>query len=91
MNWFKSDNIIDIRTINSSLNRSTGYGSLEIWIRYLRQGIVFQNIYSPSDGCKSSNWKGSAFKIAGGYVWGDVYAEATKQNMIVVGGGDPVF
>lgn len=71
------------------LGRSTGYGSLEIWIRYLEQGIVFQDTYSPSDGCKSSNWEGSAFKIAGGYVWEDVYAEATKRNVIVVGGGDP--
>ncbi|KAI9644613.1 hypothetical protein NHQ30_006635 [Ciborinia camelliae] len=71
------------------LGRSTGYGSLEVWIRYLRQGIIFQNTYSSSDGCKSSNWEGSAFKIAGGYAWEDVYAEATKQNVIVVGGGDP--
>ncbi|KAA8567448.1 hypothetical protein EYC84_010461 [Monilinia fructicola] len=51
------------------LGRSTGYGSLEVWIRYLRQG--------------------SAFRIAGGYVWEDVYAEAMKRNVIVVGGGDP--
>ncbi|RAL65038.1 hypothetical protein DID88_001146 [Monilinia fructigena] len=71
------------------LGRSTGYGSLEVWIRYLRQGIDFQKTYLPSNGCKASSWKGSAFRIAGGYVWEDVYAEATKRNVIVVGGGDP--
>jgi hypothetical protein len=24
-------------------------------------------------------------------VWGDVYAEANQRNVVVVGGGDPVF
>ncbi|KAF7951304.1 hypothetical protein EAE96_006625 [Botrytis aclada] len=71
------------------LGRSTGYGSLEVWIRYLRQGINFQDTYLPSDGCTASKWEGSVFQIAGGYVWEDVYAEATKRNVIVVGGGDP--
>jgi hypothetical protein len=32
----------------------------------------------------------SAIKIAGGYVWGDVYAVANKENVVVVEGGDPV-
>jgi FAD/FMN-containing dehydrogenase len=71
------------------LGRSTGYGSLEVWIRHLRQGITFQETYAASDKCTESNWKGSAFTIGGGYVWGDVYTEATKQNVVVVGGGDP--
>ncbi|KAF7913028.1 uncharacterized protein EAF01_002049 [Botrytis porri] len=78
------------RPLKMLLRGSTGYGSLEVWIRYLRQGIIFQDTYLPSDDCKSSKWEGSAFKIAGGYVWEDVYAEATKRNVIVVGGGDPV-
>jgi FAD/FMN-containing dehydrogenase len=70
------------------LGRSTGYGSLEVWIRFLREGITFQNRYSASDGCQSP-WNGSSFTIGGSYVWGDVYTEAEKNNVIVVGGGDP--
>jgi hypothetical protein len=70
--------------------RSTGYGSLEVWIRHLRQGITFQLTYKASDECSQSSWEGSAFTVAGGYVWKDVYSEATKRNVVVVGGGDPV-
>ncbi len=73
-----------------SKSRSTGYGSLQVWIRHLRQGITFQKQYVASDNCNKSGWVGSAFKVAGGYVWGEVYAEATKNNVVVVGGGDPV-
>jgi hypothetical protein len=69
--------------------RSTGYGSLQVWIRHLRQGITFQKTYQASDKCTKCSWTGSAFTIAGGYVWAEVYAEATAQNVIVVGGGDP--
>lgn len=72
------------------LTRSTGYGSLEIWIRNLRQGIIFQQTFAASDGCTKSDWTGSSITIAGGYVWQDVYAEANKRNVVVVGGGDPV-
>jgi hypothetical protein len=71
-------------------SRSTGYGSLQVWIRHLRQGITFQKIYVASDKCSKSGWTGSAFKVAGGYVWGEVYSEAAKNNVVVVGGGDPV-
>lgn len=42
-----------------------------------------------SDKCTKSSWTGSAFTIAGGYVWSDVYTQATARNVIVVGGGDP--
>lgn len=44
----------------------------------------------PSDQCKHTNWTGAAFTIAGGYVWSDVYQEAFKRNLTIVGGGDPV-
>ena len=71
------------------LGRSAGYGSLQVWIRHLRQGITFQKAYQASDKCTKSSWTGSAFTIAGGYVWEDVYAQATAKNVIVVGGGDP--
>lgn len=72
------------------LYRSTGYGSLQVWIRYLRTGITFQETYRPSCAVSSSTWKGSAFVIGGGYTWEDVYSEAASRNVIVVGGGTPV-
>jgi FAD/FMN-containing dehydrogenase len=71
------------------LGRSTGYGSLQVWIRHLRQGIAFQETYAAPDKCTKSSWTGSAFSIAGGYVWEDVHVEAAAKNVIVVGGGDP--
>jgi hypothetical protein len=70
------------------LGRSTGYGALQIWIRHLRNGITFHSAWSTS--CTRNTWTGAAFTIAGGYVWGEVYAEAAARNLIVVGGGDPV-
>lgn len=72
------------------LYRSTGYGSLQVWIRYLRTGIKFQETYQQSVACSKSSWKGSAFGIGGGYTWEDVYSEAASRNVIVVGGGTPV-
>ena len=71
-------------------SRSTGYGSLNIWVRHLRQGITFQEAYQPSNGCSKTDWQGSAFVIRGGYTWKDVYGEAADRGVIVVGGGDPV-
>ena len=72
------------------LRRSTGYGSLQVWIKYIRKGIRFQNAYAPSDECPKSTWKGSAFTISGGYIWSDVLGAAASRNLIVVGGGTPV-
>lgn len=76
--------------LSKFLFRSTGYGSLQLWIHHLRQGITFQKTYAASDSCKNSGWNGSAIKIGGGYIWGDVYAVAEANNVLVVGGGDPV-
>ena len=70
--------------------RSTGFGSLQVWIRYLRTGIAFQQVYRPSGQCEGSDWTGSAFTIGGGYTWEDVYPEAAARNVVVVGGGTPV-
>lgn len=70
--------------------RSTGYGSLQVWIHYLKTGIVFQETYKPSGQCQTSNWTGSAFVIGGGYTWEDVYPLAAAKNVVVVGGGTPV-
>ncbi|KAF9461436.1 isoamyl alcohol oxidase [Collybia nuda] len=70
--------------------RSTGFGSLEIWIRHLRKGIIFQQTYVPSSGkCSQNTWTGSAFVIGGGYAWSEVYAVASARSVVVVGGGDP--
>lgn len=67
------------------LGRSTGFGSLQIWIKYLKTGITFHEKYMQG----KSDWQGAAFTIGGGYLWEDVYPEAQKRNVIVVGGGTP--
>ncbi|KAL9598097.1 MAG: hypothetical protein Q9219_004728 [cf. Caloplaca sp. 3 TL-2023] len=71
------------------LGRSTGYGSLQIWIRYIREGITFQETYTPTETCSKTRWSGSAFTIKGGYTWSDVLGEAAARGVIVVGGGTP--
>ena len=71
-------------------SRSTGYGSLEVWIRYLRQGVTYQETYSASNKCTKSNWQGGSITIAGGYVWSDAYEVSNQENVVIVGGGDPV-
>ena len=76
--------------LTQTIYRSTGGSSLEIWLRHLGEGISFQKTYQASNGCKKSNWTGSAFFIGGGYVWNDVYTIAAANNVVVVGGGDPV-
>ncbi|KAL4803340.1 hypothetical protein BDV18DRAFT_166365 [Aspergillus unguis] len=84
---FARDNNIRLVVRNTGhdiLGRSAGYGSLQIWMRYLRSGIKYQADYT---GC--SSWKGAAFTVGGGYVWDDVYEEAFSRDLIVVGGGDP--
>ena len=67
------------------LGRSAGYGSLQVWMRYVRTGIVYHEHFEQA----GSSWNGSAFTIGGGYVWSDVYPEASKRGLIVVGGGTP--
>jgi hypothetical protein len=71
------------------LGRSTGYGSLQIWVKYIRQGVSFQRDYRPTDGCVKQGWRGSAIKIGGGYIWSEVYDLAASNNVVVVGGGTP--
>ena len=70
--------------------RSTGYGSIQVWLRYLRKGVVFQQQYQSSLACRRTTWNGPAFQIGGGYTWSDLYREAERQNVVVVGGGTPV-
>ena len=59
-------------------------------MKYIKEGIKFQETYEPSDKCAKSTWKGSAFFIGGGYVWNDVLGEAASRNVVVVGGGTSV-
>lgn len=75
------------------LGRSTGYGSLEIWLRYLRKGVSFEDTYvetSTHGRNNGSSWTGSAVEIGGGYTWSDVYPTAVENGVIVIGGGCPV-
>lgn len=63
---------------------------MQVWIKYIKNGVIFQPEYKPTGGCSKSTWKGSAFYIGGGYTWDDVYGEAAKRGLVVVGGGTPV-
>jgi hypothetical protein len=69
--------------------RSDGFGSLELWLRYHRNGIAFQPKYEATNGCQKSGWNNGAIKIDGAYQWQDVYDVAKHHNVIVVGGGSP--
>lgn len=84
----------DIRVVvkttgHDLIGRSEGYGGLEIWLRYMRTGIEFEDQYKSSSCCNTFNWTGSAFKIGGGYTWSDVYSQAQAHDVVVVGGGTP--
>jgi hypothetical protein len=91
----KSHNIrlIIKSTGHDILARSEGYGSLEVWLRHnnrhLRTGVMFQETFPLTNGCKETNWTGSAFTIGGGHTWKDVIPEAKARNVVVVTGGTP--
>lgn len=70
------------------LRRSTGAGSLQVWIHNLKTGIKFQPKFQST--CRNSSWTGAAFSVGGGYTWEDVYPMAAANNVVVVGGGTPV-
>ena len=72
------------------IGRSTGYGSLEIWIAHLRSRIAFEKNHQPSTSCEANYWTGAAINVGGGYSWSEVYKVAQSNNVIVVGGGCPV-
>ncbi|KAJ5507621.1 hypothetical protein N7527_009764 [Penicillium freii] len=71
------------------LGRSTGAGSLQIWIRYLRTGIHLAESFVSTTLCTLSNWDGASVTIGGGYEWGEVYEVISAHNKLVVGGGTP--
>ncbi|KAJ5967707.1 FAD-binding type 2 [Penicillium viridicatum] len=70
------------------VQRSQGYGSLMIWIKYIQDGLSYQARYTPSNHSCPANWTGGAITVGGGYIWGDVYDFAAKHNSIAVGGDD---
>lgn len=61
-----------------------------IWIKYIQDGLSYQDLYIPSNHSCHANWTGGAVTVGGGYIWEDVYAFAGKHNSIVVGGDDSV-
>lgn len=69
------------------LGRSDGYGGLEVWLRYYRNKIEFQETYRSATGCNSSDWKGSAIHIDGNWQWRDVVKVAKANNVTVATGG----
>ncbi len=71
------------------LGRSTGYGSLEIWVRSLRTGLTFQSTYTSTCKKAPADWTGAAITIGGGYTFDDVYQVAKANDVVVVGGGTP--
>ncbi|KAJ5197634.1 hypothetical protein N7449_008113 [Penicillium cf. viridicatum] len=66
--------------------RSQGYGSLSIWMKYIKPELQFQDRYQPSNSSCESNWTGSAIVVGGGYIWDEVYTFAAKHGHIAVGG-----
>ncbi|KAF7196514.1 FAD-linked oxidoreductase apf9 [Pseudocercospora fuligena] len=90
--WARSANIrLVIRdTGHDLLGRSMGYGSLQVWIKYLRNGIEYHAQFDQGSHQKSTtSWKGLAFTIRGGYTWSDIYFKAARRDLFVVGGGTP--
>ncbi|KAH8674205.1 hypothetical protein BX600DRAFT_433794 [Xylariales sp. PMI_506] len=87
---FAQDN--DLRLVVKStghdlLGRNDGYGSLEIWLHYFRNGLTFQSAFESSTGCTASGWAGAAIQLAGAYTWSEGYNFAEENDHVVVGGG----
>ncbi|KAL3420422.1 hypothetical protein PVAG01_08921 [Phlyctema vagabunda] len=89
----KNIRLVIKNTGHDMLGRSTGYGSLQIWTRYLRTGVDFANSFAlstPSPLCESAPpWEGPSIRIGGGYEWGEIYKVAAANNVILVGGATP--
>ncbi|KAA8619663.1 FAD binding domain-containing protein [Pyrenophora tritici-repentis] len=81
--------LVTTATGHDLLGRSDGFGSLELWLRYYRNKIIFQKVYEPTKACTNSSWKGSVMFIDGVYQWRDVSAVAKANNVFVATGGTP--
>ncbi|KAH8841416.1 hypothetical protein MCOR27_000893 [Pyricularia oryzae] len=71
------------------LQRSTGAGSVLIWLRHLRNGVEFYEGNPELASCAEMAWNGSTLRISGSYPWADLYPMAKEKGVIVVGGNDP--
>ncbi|KAK1967738.1 FAD-binding domain-containing protein [Colletotrichum sublineola] len=83
--------IVAKSTGHDFLQRSTGYGSLSIWLQHFRQGIDFHDDFQAVNECPNSDWTSSALTITGAYSWGEIYPAAFEKNLIVVGGNNGVM
>lgn len=72
------------------LTRSTGYGSLSIWLHHFRGGFTLNDYHPGLDDCLGEGWNGSTLTIKGSYAWSDMYPAAKKKGVILVGGNNVV-
>ncbi|KAM5362859.1 hypothetical protein ACJZ2D_012308 [Fusarium nematophilum] len=73
-------------TGHDAMQRSTGYGSLSIWLHNFRGGFQFHDNNPVVNSCPATKWKGSTLTIKGAYAWSDIYPAAQKEGVIVLGG-----
>ncbi|KAF4976731.1 hypothetical protein FZEAL_6646 [Fusarium zealandicum] len=73
-------------TGHDAVQRSTGYGSVSIWLRNYRGGLEFHDFNPGLKYCRASEWKGSTLTITGAYAWSDIYPIAREKGVIVIGG-----
>jgi hypothetical protein len=86
--WAKEKNmrIVVKNTGHSYSGRSTGYGSLSIWTRYLR-GIEYMPALQPSS-CPG-NETFPAVRVAAGHAAIDAQLAVAKHNRVVITGANP--
>ncbi|GME49303.1 6-hydroxy-D-nicotine oxidase [Neofusicoccum parvum] len=88
---FAKDNNIRLvikSTGHDILKRSTGYGSLSIWLYNFRNGVDIHESYSSVNTCAEESWAGSAFTVKGAYAWSDIYPLADEKDLVLVGGNN---
>ncbi|KAH7173132.1 uncharacterized protein B0J16DRAFT_275964 [Fusarium flagelliforme] len=73
-------------TGHDAMQRSAGYGSLSIWLHNFRKGFQFHKGNPVLSVCPTTKWKGGTLTIKGVYAWSDIYPEAQRQGVIVLGG-----
>ncbi|TLD29206.1 hypothetical protein PspLS_04277 [Pyricularia sp. CBS 133598] len=83
----------NLRTVIKStgydlLQRSTGAGSVLIWLRHLRSGFDFYEGNPELASCNNMRWNGSTLRISGSYEWSDLYPAAKEKGVIIIGGND---
>ncbi|KAF8471233.1 hypothetical protein BDZ91DRAFT_718151 [Kalaharituber pfeilii] len=82
--WFarwKNIRLVIRNTGHCFMGKSTGYGSLSIWTHHLK-GMKFFDY-------QSNYYRGSAVKVLAGTQIGEIYEEAKKRGLMIVGGECP--